>query len=331
MLSCMPKARDPQLLLEDYVDYLRYNLGRSENTIRAYQRDLTDALEGLRDIESFTLDHARDVLGYAADDGASRSRLSRLASSMKGFGKFLAQREVLPANPVSALRLPKGEKTLPRVLRSDQARTLLDGLKREALQPPASQHEGDDAPATTGPAGDKQQPRATARRVRDWFIAELLFGTGIRVGEAEAIDVEDFDRTNRLLRVTGKGNKTRVVPYGGVIDEALTHWLTHRGELAQPGNPALLVGVRGGRLNQREIRRVIDQAIRRHPELAVGHMSPHGFRHSAATAVLEGGADLRVVQELLGHASMNTTQIYTHVGAERLKAAYRQAHPRSGD
>ncbi|WP_300610946.1 tyrosine recombinase XerC [Corynebacterium sp.] len=326
----MPKARDPQLLIEDYVDYLRYNLGRSENTIRAYQRDLTDALEGLRDIEFFTLDHARDVLGYAADDGASRSRLSRLASCMKGFGKFLAQREVLPANPVSALRLPKGEKTLPRVLRSDQARTLLDGLKREALAPPASQ-QGDDASTATGPAGEKQQRHATARRVRDWFIAELLFGTGIRVGEAEAIDVEDFDRANRLLRVTGKGNKTRVVPYGGVIDEALTHWLTHRGELAQPGNPALLVGVRGGRLNQREIRRVIDQAIRRHPELAVGHMSPHGFRHSAATAVLEGGADLRVVQELLGHASMNTTQIYTHVGAERLKAAYRQAHPRSGD
>ncbi|HEY4598919.1 site-specific integrase, partial [Corynebacterium sp.] len=226
----MPKARDPQLLIEDYVDYLRYNLGRSENTIRAYQRDLTDALEGLRDIEFFTLDHARDVLGYAADDGASRSRLSRLASCMKGFGKFLAQREVLPANPVSALRLPKGEKTLPRVLRSDQARTLLDGLKREALAPPASQ-QGDDASTATGPAGEKQQRHATARRVRDWFIAELLFGTGIRVGEAEAIDVEDFDRANRLLRVTGKGNKTRVVPYGGVIDEALTHWLTHRGEL----------------------------------------------------------------------------------------------------
>ena len=300
----MTVSWDPKVLLDRYTDYLRHNLGRSENTIRAYRRDLSDATEALKDISGFTLNHARDVLGYVADDGASRSRLARLASSMKGFGSYLAHEGVVTANPVSALKVPKPGQTLPTVLRNDQARELLESMREAALD-------------------TADEGKGKAKRIRDWFLAELLYATGIRVGEAVAINIADFDRTNRMVRVTGKGDKTRVVPYGQVISDALEQWLAVRHELGNPTGDAVFVGVRGGRLDQREARRIINHAT--------GSLSPHGLRHSAATAVLEGGADLRVVQELLGHASMNTTQIYTHVGIDRLRSVYRQAHPRSGE
>lgn len=286
--------------LDDYEQHLRHVVGRSENTIRAYRRDLDNALEGQERIEEFDLDRARDVLGWAVDSGASRASLSRLASSMRGFGAFLAHRGFVSANPVAALKAPKPQRTLPRVLRADQASELLDGLRTE--------------PENATPTG-----------IRDWAMVELLYATGIRVSELTGCDVDDVDFSNNLLRVTGKGNKTRVVPFGATVVSALEQWLSVRKEMAKETS-ALFVGVRGRRIDPRQVRNVVNRVTQAGPG---PKLSPHGLRHSAATAILEGGADLRVVQELLGHANMSTTQIYTHVGTERLKAVFNQAHPRA--
>ena len=304
--------------VEEYQNHLRYVVGRSENTIRAYTQDLTAALEGKEDIADFTLDHARDVLGWAVERDASRASVSRMVSSLKGFGTFLAHKGLVEANPVSALKAPKPQKHLPRVLRLDQANDVLDAARTRAQQV-------EDDPRAT--------PRERALSVRDWAMLEVLYATGIRVGELAGADVADANLQNHYLRVTGKGNKTRVVPFGKTVSDALVEWLGVRTSLlnsqaAQGSSSALFLGARGGRIDQRQIRSVVNNAT----ESADGpRLSPHGLRHSAATAVLEGGADLRSVQELLGHSSMATTQIYTHVGAERLQAVFRQAHPRSGD
>lgn len=295
--------------LSGYEDHLRLVLGRSENTIRAYMGDLRAACEGLQSLDQFTLDRARDVLGWAVDNGASRASLARLASSMKGFGGYLVHRGLLPANPVSALKAPKAQRTLPRVLREDQAQEVLDTAREMAQQ-------------------EKHNPVAT----RNWAMLELLYATGIRVSELTGADLADVDLDRRFLRVTGKGNKTRVVPFGPTVLSALNAWIDVRHQLfprndAKEIPTALFLGVRGGRIDQRQVRRLVRAAT----GVADGPtLSPHGLRHSAATAVLEGGADLRVVQELLGHSSMATTQIYTHVGTERLQAVFKQAHPRSG-
>ncbi|WP_296214057.1 tyrosine recombinase XerC [uncultured Corynebacterium sp.] len=290
--------------LDDYEQHLRHVVGRSENTIRAYRRDLHSALEGLERIDEFDLDRARDVLGWAVDNGASRASLSRLASSMRGFGAFLAHRGFVQANPVAALKAPKPQRTLPRVLRADQASDMLDDLR-----PEEASAKSENKPVT----------------IRDWAMVELLYATGIRVSELTGCDVDDVDFFNNLLRVTGKGNKTRVVPFGATVVTALQQWLAVRDEIAQ-ATSALFVGVRGKRIDPRQVRTVVNRVTQAGPG---PRLSPHGLRHSAATAILEGGADLRVVQELLGHANMSTTQIYTHVGTERLKAVFNQAHPRA--
>jgi integrase/recombinase XerC len=196
---------------------------------------------------------------------------------------------------------PKARRPLPDVLAPDQARA--------AMESAAS---GDE------PVG-----------LRDTLALELLYAGGIRVSELVGLDVDDVDRSRRLLRVLGKGRKERSVPYGLPAEAALDAWLTRgRPALATPASgPALLLGVRGGRLDPREARRIVHAAVGAVP--GAPDIGPHGLRHSAATHVLEGGADLRSVQELLGHASLATTQIYTHVTVERLRAVHAQAHPRA--
>lgn len=309
--------------LQDYERHLRHVLGRSDNTIRAYRQDITAALEGKTEFAEFTLDHSRDVLGWAVEREASRASIARMVSSLKGFGSFLAHREFVEASPVSALKAPKPQRHLPKVLREDQAKAVLDAA-RTGTREQASGADQTEAEPTT--------PRDKALALRNWAMLEILYATGIRVGELTSANISDIDLRNRYLRVTGKGNKTRVVPFGNTVAEAVTKWLDARPELLKEGsaaevNPALFLGARGGRIDQRQVRALVRQAT----GAADGpSLSPHGLRHSAATAVLEGGADLRSVQELLGHASMATTQIYTHVGAERLQAVFRQAHPRSG-
>lgn len=293
-------------LIAEYESYLRHVKGRSENTITAYHRDLVAATEGLTTVEEFTLDRARSVLGWAVDNGASRATLARLASSMRGFGDYLAHKDLVEANPVASLKAPTPASSLPRVLKVQQAEAMLNRARDLA-----------------------HGSKATAVDIRDWAMTELLYATGIRVAELVGLDCADLDFERNLARVTGKGNKTRMVPFGSTAKRAVNEWLAARKDLIAPGktDDALFLGARGGRMDQRQVRTVVNRLT---SEAGVPKLSPHGIRHSTATAVLEGGADLRTVQELLGHSSLSTTQIYTHVGTERLKAVFNQAHPRSG-
>ncbi|HIW96249.1 MAG TPA: tyrosine recombinase XerC [Candidatus Corynebacterium gallistercoris] len=295
--------------LQEYEGYLRHVKARSENTVKAYVRDVRQATETITEVDQFTLDHARDVLDWAMESGASRATLSRLASSMRGFGAYLSHRDWVAGNPVGGLHAPAPHHALPKVLRVDQAQVVLDAARQRSNEQP-------------------EDPIAA----RDWAMVELLFATGIRVSELSGASLGDVDDSRRTLRVLGKGNKVRVVPFGVTVAESLNRWRSLRPQLLRPSRTgpaeeALFLGARGGRIDQRQVRTVVNNATQ---AAGVPRLSPHGLRHSAATAVLEGGADLRAVQELLGHSSMATTQIYTHVGTERLKAVFNQAHPRSG-
>lgn len=302
-----------------YLEYLELVKGRSPNTVRAYGRDLRSACEGLGAVEEFTLERGRDVLDWALEAGASRATVARLVSAMRGFGGWLSHTGRLPGNPVSALQAPPPQRHLPRVLSNDQAGTLLERAQQQAEQP------------IQDATPDASDAHSHALRVRDWAMLELLYASGIRVAELCGADLADLG--DRDLRVTGKGSKTRVVPFGTAARKALDAWLEVRQDLAarrpskRPATSALFLGSRGGRIDQRRVREVVHAAAE---AAGTPGVTPHGLRHSSATAVLEGGADLRVVQEFLGHASMQTTQIYTHVGTERLRQVYRQAHPRSG-
>jgi integrase/recombinase XerC len=302
--------------IDDYLSYLELVKGRSANTVRAYRRDLQSACEGLTTVDEFTLERCRDVLDWAIESGSSRSSVARLVSSMRSFGTWLSHTGRVEVNPVSGLQAPSPKRHLPRVLQSEQADTVLEMVRQRA---------------TSGESGTAPDPLT----VRDWAMLEMLYATGLRVSELCGADLDDLG--DRELRVTGKGNKPRVVPFGPTAQKALDAWIDVRHLVAvQKGSGetsagtrsrALFLGRRGGRIDQRRVREIVHAASR---DAGVPGISPHGLRHSAATAVLEGGADLRVVQELLGHSSMQTTQIYTHVGSERLRAVYRQAHPRSG-
>jgi integrase/recombinase XerC len=223
---------------------------------------------------------------------------------VKTFTAWALRRGLLDDDPAAKLAVPRAHRTLPSVLRRDQAADALDAAHSGAEQ------------------GD---PLA----LRDRLIVELLYATGIRVSELCGLDVDDIDTSRRVLRVLGKGNKQRTVPYGGPAHRALTSWLSDgRPALATPtSGPALLLGARGGRLDPRQARTVVHQTVAAvHGAPDIG---PHGLRHSAATHLLEGGADLRVVQELLGHSTLATTQLYTHVTVARLRAVHDQAHPRA--
>ena len=217
---------------------------------------------------------------------------------------WLARTGRVPADPGSSLASPRAHRVLPPVLRKDEA---------EALVHAAAEHADDGSPIG----------------LRDVAVLELLYATGVRVGELCGLDVDDLDTERHVLRVLGKGRKERTVPYGRPADLALRLWL-RRGRpalLAPHSGPALFLGARGGRLDPRTVRTLVHRRIAEVP--GAPDIGPHGLRHTAATHLLEGGADLRSVQELLGHASLATTQLYTHVTTDRLRRAYQQAHPRA--
>ena len=246
----------------------------------------------------------RSWLAEQSAAGAARATLARRTSSVKTFCAWALRRGLITVDPAARLQVPKARRTLPAVLRRDQALDALDAANSGA-------QEGD--------------PIA----LRDRLIVELLYATGIRVSELCGLDIDDIDTSRRVVRVLGKGNKQRTVPFGEPAHAALTAWLTDgRPQLSTPeSGPALLLGVRGRRLDPRQARTVVHQtvsAVNGAPDIG-----PHGLRHSAATHLLEGGADLRIVQELLGHTSLATTQLYTHVTVERLRAVHDQAHPRA--
>ena len=295
--------------LPAFERHLRAERGRSAHTVRAYVRDVSVFLDevdahdeaGLR---SVTLSDLRAHLGVLSRRGAARSTIARTSASLRTFFGWLERSGRLEADPSLRLSAPSRHRTLPPVLAQRSAAALLD---------------------IAAVAADDDDPI----HVRDRAALELLYGTGIRVGELVGLDVDDVDLGSNVLRVVGKGDKERRVPFGIPARRAVTAWLESgrpRLVTAQSG-PALLLGRRGGRADQRQIRAVVHELLRHVPDAP--DLGPHGLRHSAATHLLEGGADLRMVQELLGHASLATTQIYTHVSVDRLKRSYAQAHPRA--
>jgi len=297
-------------VVEEFRDYLMLERGRSAHTQRAYLGDVGSLLDFLvarradAVLTDLTLPVLRSWLAAQAATGSARTTLARRTSAAKTFTAWAARRGLLPSDPGTRLQLPKARRTLPAVLRQDQALDAMNAAKSGAS-------EGD--------------PVA----LRDLLIVELLYATGIRVSELCGLDIDDIDTERRVVRVLGKGDKQRTVPFGEPAQLALTRWLSHgRPALATAAcGRALLVGVRGRRLGQRQARTVVHQtiaAVNGAPDIG-----PHGLRHSAATHLLEGGADLRVVQELLGHSTLATTQLYTHVSVARLRAVHDQAHPRA--
>ncbi|MHC9297301.1 tyrosine recombinase XerC [Mycobacterium sp. LTG2003] len=294
-----------QALLDEFDEYLALQRGRSEHTRRAYLGDLRSLFEYTNGgLETLTLPRLRSWLAAQAAAGAARTTLARRTSAVKTFCAWAVRRGLLAADPAVRLQTPKARRTLPSVLRRDQAVDAMEAINAAAQQ------------------GD---PLA----LRDRLIVEMLYATGIRVSELCGLDVDDIDTSRRVLRVLGKGNKQRTVPFGEPAYRALASWLSDgRPALATAeSGAALLLGARGRRLDPRQARTVVHQtvsAVDGAPDIG-----PHGLRHSAATHLLEGGADLRIVQELLGHTTLATTQLYTHVTVARLRAVHDQAHPRA--
>ncbi|WP_035906298.1 tyrosine recombinase XerC [Knoellia subterranea] len=323
--------------MDAFERHLRLERGRSPHTVKAYLADLRDFFSHLdgdvggagesdgageagrasgagedvagtpraeTELSEVRLADLRAWLGVLAAGGAARSTIARRSATLRTFFAWATRQGHVELDPALRLVAPKRHRTLPPVLARDHASALLD---------------------VAAVAADDDDPV----HVRDRAILELLYATGIRVGELTGLDVDDVDHAASVIRVIGKGNKERRVPFGKPAAQALDQWLSaSRSRLTTPeSGPALFLGRRGRRIDPRQVRTLVhDMLTHVHDAPDLG---PHGLRHSAATHLLEGGADLRMVQELLGHASLATTQIYTHVSIERLAASYAQAHPRA--
>lgn len=330
-------------VVADFERHLTLERGLSAHTVRAYTGDIVSLLDHLDPDRSATglaaapdseIDAGVDVdagahvdagengsssnaalagldlaamrswLAELLGEGVSRSTLARRSAAARTFTAWATRQGLLAVDPGPRLAAPRHHRVLPSVLRPDQASAALAAAESGAV-------EGD--------------PVA----LRDQAVLELLYATGVRVSELCGLDVDDVDYSRRVIRVLGKGQRERVVPFGVPAERALQRWQREgRGRLAVArSTPAFFLGAKGGRLDPRTARRVVHDAVGSVPGAA--DMGPHGLRHSAATHLLEGGADLRSVQELLGHATLATTQLYTHVTVERLKAIHDRTHPRS--
>jgi integrase/recombinase XerC len=290
--------------VERFTRHLALERGRSPHTVRAYASDLAAMLAGLGDLAELDLAHLRRRLGEAHQAGAARSTLARRAAAVRTFTAWAVRAGLLATDPGARLSSPPAKPALPEVVRADQAAAVLDA-------------------AVSGAA--EEHPEA----LRDLALLEVLYATGIRVAEACGLDLGSVDDSTRTLRVLGKGNRERTVVFGVPAARALDRWrAVGRPALVRRGSPpALFLGVRGGRIDPRVARTVVHRAMTAVP--GAPDIGPHGFRHAAATHLLHGGADLRYVQELLGHATLSTTQLYTHVTVDRLKVVHDQAHPRA--
>lgn len=297
-------APDVAAAVEAFAGYLTHERGRSRHTVRGYRSDLADLLRGLPRLSALDLPHLRDRLAETHATGAGRATLARRAAAARTFGAWAVRTGRLGTDPAIRLGSPRAGTVLPEVLDAREASAVLGA-------------------ATSGAAEDA--PEA----LRDLLVLELLYATGIRVGELCGLDLDDVDESARTLRVLGKGGRERTVVFGVPAARSLRRWREHgRPAIVTAASPqALLLGVRGGRLDPRVARTVVHRAVGAVP--GVADIGPHGLRHAAATHLLEGGADLRYVQELLGHATLSTTQIYTHVTVDRLKVVHDQAHPRA--
>ena len=300
---------DPEALaaVQSFGVWLRLERGRSEATVRAYRSDLLALLghaaqRGVLRLPELDTALLRSWLGAGHDAGWSRATTARRAAAARAFCAWAVRAGLLPDDPAARLASPRRNRHLPRVLDAEEAAALCAAAE---------------ARATSGPTGR-----------RDHALVELLYATGVRIGEAVGVDLRDLDEGTRTVRVRGKGDRERVVPVGAPALRAVDRWVRDgRAALETPASgQALFLGERGGRLDQRQARTVVQRVA---TAAGLVDVHPHALRHSAATHVLDGGADLRCVQELLGHATLSTTEIYTHVSQARLMAAYRQAHPRA--
>jgi integrase/recombinase XerC len=309
-----------QNAIEGYERHLRVERGYSPQTVRAYRADLAAlaAFAGERGVVSageLSLDVYRDWLWEGAQRGLAKSTLARRSASARGFSAWLSRTAAggsaagggsteAVVDAAARLRAPKADKTLPRVITREQMDGMLQRLSERAAD---------------------GEPGA----LRDVAVIELLYAAGIRVSELTGLDIDDVDLDRLTVGVVGKGSKERVVPFGVPALRAIRAWLRNgRPRLATGSSgPALFLGARGRRLGSRAVYELVAGLLADVP--GGGPSGPHALRHTAATHLLDGGADLRAVQELLGHASLGTTQIYTHVSTERLKEAYRIAHPRA--
>ena len=295
-------------LIAQYEEHLVLVRNLSDNSIRGYISDLNSLLEhinklGVREFKDLELKHIRSWLAYLQSNGASRSTLARRIVSIRAFTYWAASQKWIESDIGAALEVPKPLRKLPEVLNQEEANTVVEAMQLRASEEP------------------------TPENLRDLAIIEVLYASGIRVSELCGLNIRDLDFGRNTLQVLGKGNKERVVPLGLPAVRALQSYLEFARDSFKnsKSGDAVFLGSRGKRIDQRIARAVVNDAMK-----AIGsNMSPHGLRHTAATHLLEGGADLRTVQEILGHSSLSTTQIYTHVSPERLKEAYKQAHPRA--
>lgn len=302
-------SRDQAAALDGFTRHLRSERGLAEHSVRAYEGDVTTLLVhaqrmGRSLVADLDLPVLRSWLAGQASRGRARSTLARRAAAARAFTAWAHRQGMVTTDAGALLATPRTGRTLPGVLRQDEAEALLQ---------------------VAGLAADDESPVG----LRDLAALEVLYATGIRVGELCGLDVDDLDHARRVVRVLGKGSKERTVPVGAPALRAVDRWLADgRPALATArSGPALFLGARGGRVDPRTVRRAVHELLAHVP--GAPDLGPHGLRHTAATHLLEGGADLRSVQELLGHATLATTQIYTHVSVERLKATYDQAHPRA--
>ncbi len=291
----------------EFLRYLSAERGFSAHTLRSYRTDVGGLVEfargqGVEDADGLSLELLRDWLWRDTQRGFAKATLARRAAAVRAFGAWLARHEGVP-DAAARLRSPKPDRSLPRVLTRVQLQGILSSLQVKA---------------DTG----------NANATRDLAVIELLYASALRVSELVGLDLPDVDLERLTVRVLGKGSKERVVPFGVPAMDAIVAYLREaRPILAQGDSAALFLGTRGGRLGTRTVYQLVSRLLADVP--GGGPSGPHALRHTAATHLLDGGADLRAVQELLGHASLGTTQIYTHVSMERLAESYRAAHPRA--
>lgn len=297
---------------ERWEEYLRLGRRMSPHTVAAYLADFHSLMEFLslradatpeQLREELTQRAVRSWLAQTLADGGARSTLARHTAAIRNFTAWAMREGILVSDPAALLSSPRADQRLPSPLDESDARALLNAARDEAAAGGASQ-------------------------IRNWAILELTYACGLRVSEVCALDISSLNREALTVRVLGKGNKERVVPYGPPAADALDHWLVRgRPQLAgDRSGHALFLGDKGGRIDPRIVRSMVHKMAAR---AGVHDIAPHGLRHSTATHLLQGGADLRAVQEMLGHSSLSTTQRYTHVDTARLSAIYQRAHPRA--
>ncbi len=301
--------------VDDFTVYLAAERGFSAHTVRSYRSDLTQLSDyalgqGVDDAEGISLELLRDWLWNGSQAGLAKSTLARRSASVRGLTSWLAKSGSTTADAAVRLKAPKADRHLPRVLTRPQIDALLVGLARSA-------------------------EAGASDALRDLAVVELLYASALRVSEVTGLDLGSVDLLGLTVRVIGKGSKERVVPFGVPAMKAVSRYLEGGRPILSAGRDgapatatnALFLSSRGTRLGTRAVYTLVSDLLSTIP--GSGPSGPHALRHTAATHLLDGGADLRAVQELLGHASLGTTQIYTHVSAERLKETYRSAHPRA--